>query len=270
MMPAIPGLWKGWRLRPAFSESALGSDLARLRAFYTERGYLDAAVQLAEPVFSGERADVRFEIEAGPRYRVRNLLLPVDSPASSRLDSFPKGELCDCLRQIQARAEKEGRLDISTEIEAVAVPALSTTPSRSSAGDLAHRLDAPGNDRWVDLTLKVERGPSYVLGQLDFTGQYSVRQQTLRSSFPIAAGEPLRTSRLLQGLARLERTGLFQPLDWSDLEIHRDPLGGRADVTVRVHEARRGRWAISGPAGPLSLFGPVYFSLASRLPPNKR
>jgi outer membrane protein insertion porin family len=70
LLPGIPGLWKGWILRPAFTEAGIEEDLARLRSFYVSRGHLGARVGLAGAEFEGEDVTLTIEVEAGPRYRV--------------------------------------------------------------------------------------------------------------------------------------------------------------------------------------------------------
>ena len=44
LLPGVPGLWRGWRLFPPFSDARLRADLERLRSLYLSRGYFDARV----------------------------------------------------------------------------------------------------------------------------------------------------------------------------------------------------------------------------------
>jgi hypothetical protein len=71
---------------------------------------------------------------------------------------------------------------------------------------------------------------------------------------------------LRRSIARINRAGMFEPIDEKHVIVHPDPDTGFADVTVRVRERKRGRWNLSGPVGPLSLAGPLQASITSRLP----
>ena len=72
--------------------------------------------------------------------------------------------------------------------------------------------------------------------------------------------------KLRAGLARLNRSGLLEPLTPGDVEIRRRPETLTADLTVAIRERRGRRWSLSGPLGP-SAFGLLEATVSSRLPP---
>jgi hypothetical protein len=72
--------------------------------------------------------------------------------------------------------------------------------------------------------------------------------------------------KLRASLARLNRSGLFEPLTPGDVEIRRKPDALTADLTVAIRERPGRRWSLAGPLGP-SPFGLLEATISSRLPP---
>jgi len=72
--------------------------------------------------------------------------------------------------------------------------------------------------------------------------------------------------KLRTSLARLNRSGLFEPLTLHDVEIERNPDTLTADLTIAIRERAARRWSLSGPIGP-SVFGLLEATISSRLPP---
>src|SRR5262249_17798121 len=72
---------------------------------------------------------------------------------------------------------------------------------------------------------------------------------------------------LRKSVAQLNATGLFEPIAFSDVVINTPPNSTRADILIRLKEKKMGHWSLSGPAGPMSIGGPLTFALGSRLPP---
>ena len=62
MLPAVPGLWRGWKLFPAYNPEAVESDIHRLQSMYLAKGYFDANVRLAETVIHSRSAHVSFDV----------------------------------------------------------------------------------------------------------------------------------------------------------------------------------------------------------------
>jgi hypothetical protein len=118
----------------------------------------------------------------------------------------------------------------------------------------------------VDTGLNVERGRSYRVGRIEFQGNHHVSDITIRRNFVLDEGDVFDELMLRRSVARINRSGMFEPIDEKHVIVHPDPETGFADVTVRVTERKRGRWGISGPVGPLSLAGPLQASITSRLP----
>jgi len=257
MLPRIPGLWKGWRLAPNYEEGAVQSDLANLRSFYYKRGYFDANINLNSVDTRGDGARIDLAVHSGKRYAIRQLsLFGVDGVRRIPPESdagFPAQSVCSALLAERRKAERSGVLDFTARIEVRDAPG---APPAAGA-------DAP---RWVDLVATVQRGPAYRVGRIEFRGNHTFGDLTVRRMFLINEGEPLDDMLLRKSLARLNRTGFFEPLSESDVVVNTAPGSDHADVTIRLREKKPGHWLLSGPVGPMSVAGPLRLAIGSRLP----
>jgi hypothetical protein len=59
---------------------------------------------------------------------------------------------------------------------------------------------------------------------------------------------------------------MFENLEARNVIVEPNEKTGRADVTVKLAERKKGAWRISGPVGPAALAGPLEASLSARLP----
>jgi Surface antigen variable number repeat len=112
----------------------------------------------------------------------------------------------------------------------------------------------------------IDRGRPYHVGRIEFVGNHRYSDASLRSNFLLDEGDIFDEQRLRQSVARLSRTERFDPIDEKNVIVQPNPKTGYANVTVHVHERKRGKWNISGPVGPMSLAGPLEASISSRLP----
>lgn len=259
LLPGIPGVWAGWRLRPAFSHELLETDLQRLRSWYLSRGFFDASVTLRGVELDENRAMVTVEIEAGRRYRVRSMEVAgaAGSEPEPQLDgAFPARELCACLLDAKRAAEKAGRLDFALRLE-VAKTAAPPWAYLNSPEELQ-----PTSRSWVALTARVEEGEAYRVGRIEFQGHHSVSESTLRRAFELHEGDVLDLGRVRRSVARLSQFSFLEPAVEGDVRLQRDPKRGTVGLTLRLRERPRGRWTFSGPLGA----GPLHYSIGTRLP----
>ena len=123
--------------------------------------------------------------------------------------------------------------------------------------DAAHSDDAP----------RIQLGPSYRVGRIEFRGNHRIRDSIVRANLLIDEGGTFDEQQLRRSIDRLNRAMLFETIDSKHVVVQPDAKTGFADVTIHLTERKRGSWKLSGPVGPMSLAGPLEASLSTRLPP---
>ena len=113
---------------------------------------------------------------------------------------------------------------------------------------------------------KVDLGRPYHVGRIEFYGNHKFSDSSLRSNFVLTEGDIFDEQLLRTSVARLNRTQRFAEITEKDVVVQPDPKTGYANVSVHVNERKRGRWSISGPAGPTSIGGALEASISTRLP----
>lgn len=88
--------------------------------------------------------------------------------------------------------------------------------------------------------------PPYVVRRIDFQGHQRFPDRYLRRRIGLREGQPFDEYTLQAGLARLARTGYFQPFKKEDIQIATQEAGRTADVTIHIHEKGRQRTTFSG------------------------
>ena len=239
ILPRVPGVWNGWRmLRPYQAESA-PADVANLQSFYYRHGFYDANVRVDSVDFNGSKARVQFLVESGPQYQVREFtLFGADGPRQ-----IAPGAACRELLAERRKAERDGVLDFTARIEVQKVAA---------------------NE--ADLRATLERGPAYETGRITFRGNRKFGDTVLRRAMRLDEGAPLDEMRLRRSLAQINAMGFFEPLAERDVVVYTPPGSKTADLTIWLKEKKGRAWSFSGPVGPMSVAGPLEFSLGSRLP----
>ncbi len=240
MLPGIPGIWHGWRLLQDYTEDAVQSDLVSLRSFYYRHGYFDADVWIDSVRIDQGKAHVQYDVEAGPHYSIRQFTLMGADGARE----IPAQAACRELLTERRQAERTGVFDVSAKME-------------------LHEFDGHS----ADVVATVERGPVYRVGRIEFRGNHRFSEAALRRSLLLDEGAPLDQTLLRESLARLKKTGFFEPSGVQDVAINTPPGSDQSNVTIRLKEKKFRSWMLSGPVGPMSVAGPLEFALGSRLPP---
>jgi Surface antigen variable number repeat len=250
----IPGIWTR---RPRYEARAVEADFVRLRSLYVSHGYFDARVGLGGVTVDRGEAILTLEVQSGPKYPVRRVEIDgIDGEhvktASDSSGEFPADALCARLLDARRIAESRGRLDFAAELEVSHTDA--SAPSDTSR-------------TWVDVTARVPTGSAYMVGRINFTGHHRVSESTLRRAMVLQERSLFDVGKLRRSLARLNRSGLFEPLTLHDVEVRRNPDTLTADLTIAVREQPGRRWLVSGPLGPAAFGGSLQAAISSRLPP---
>ncbi len=104
-----------------------------------------------------------------------------------------------------------------------------------------------------------ESGRPYVVGRIGFTGNHHYSDGLVRRHFVLDEGAVFDERQLRRSVARLNRSGMFEPIDERHVLVSRDAAAGVADITLRLTERKRGAWNFAGP-------WPLQGSVSARLP----
>lgn len=247
-------------------------------------------VRVGEVVFTGDTALAPSELRDSLRaLRARRILpkwrlLPAYTPAAvdsdvARLHSLYvfKGYFDATVRASEEMDGNEAhiRIDVHTgplyrEIDrstlCTGLFAARRESERQGILDMAASLNVGDGDGDVERVPTLDRGRAYVVRRIDFLGHPHYTDAAIRSNFVLQEGTPLDTLLLRRSLARLNRAMMFESVDERQVSVQTDDHTGTVDITVHLTERKRGAWNLSGPAGPLSLAGPLRASIGGRLP----
>lgn len=236
-----------WHVRPAYSSDGVQSDVANLRSFYYKRGFFDAEVRANTLEVNGGKARINYDVDAGPHYRIREFRLGDRLIHVSPSGEFPADTACKALLTERREAERQGILDFAARID-------------------LHQFDDDDGSKWADATATITQGRPYRTGRITFQGTKMFNQETLRRSLLLHEGAPLDQALLRKSLGRLNQTGFFEPLSEHSVVINTPPGADYGDVQILLKEKKKRSWSLSGPIGPMSVAGPLEFSLGTRLP----
>ncbi len=236
----LGGIWKS---RPVYSQEAVDGDLHRLRSVYTAHGYFDARVGFGGLEYRGDLVKLTYCVDAGKKYDVR--MVEVDGkPIPVGPDrEFPVKQVCKCLLDARRQADREGHIDFDVKLQVKDV-----------------------EPRVADVTADIETGEAFSVGRINFVGNHSFSDATLRKALVLDEGAPFDQTLLGRSIVRLNRLGILEPLTEKNVRVLRDPLTKQVRVDVAVKETRPGRWSFSGPIGTFGMGGPLQGAVMSRLP----
>jgi hypothetical protein len=89
---------------------------------------------------------------------------------------------------------------------------------------------------------------------------------TLRKALVLQEGDLFDAGKLRRSVAQLSRLAPIQGVDLGEVRIEPHAEQGVVNLTIPVKARPGGYWVLSGPLGPLTTFGPLNYSIGSRLP----
>jgi len=259
MREIAPDAWfSGFRNKNVFTEQKGEEDRVNLLAYLQNHGFPQAHVGTPQvtvvDVFSGRSLPwLRRRSEAG-----LSIGIPIEA---GNAYSFGAMEVSTALRQ-KLGSEKKYAPTFSNiapgqPFSQVAVESLQRSweiklhrTVQHHRGDGDYRLRAtPTFDSTTHLAsvkFDFDPIPPYVVRRIDFRGNRRFPDRYLRRRIGLKEGQPFDEYALQAGLARIARTGYFQPFKKEDIQIATHEAGRTADVIIRIHEKGRQRTTFSG------------------------
>ncbi|MGE0128096.1 MAG: outer membrane protein assembly factor [Blastocatellales bacterium] len=249
------GLLRRFGQRNVYTRERFQEDAVRLLKYMSDRGYLRATigepkirfVNIADAAKTSGDVPIRLiiPITEGPLHKLGELTIrdgAVLTPEQARAQ-FPikKGDVInaslmdEALNRLRIYYGRLGYLQFAPTIEFKSTP-------------------APNNELVTNITITLNEGKKLTLGRLEFSGNLRTRDLYLRRIVPLNEGDIFDYGRLQEGVERLNRTGLFNPITPADLVITFDVPRATANVEIRVTERDVQRVDFSGGAGTYGAF----------------
>ncbi len=252
LLPGLPGIWGGWKLRQPLAEESLDEALQQIRSECLSQGYLDCTAAVEKRSVEKGRATLSIRVQTGPVYHVQSLGIDEDSTArqlavGSR--EHPLKILCDCLEKTRNRAQRNGVYEFRPEILAERIASFDEIPTQPR----------------VSLIARVSNAPSYTVASIEFRGNHRLSDKTLRKTFLLSETEPFDRRLVRRSLGRLNMTGLVQPVSESDVQIRPGSEQHTLELVIPLRERDRSFWFAGAP--DLSVFSQrAWLFIGSRLP----
>jgi outer membrane protein insertion porin family len=227
---------------------------SNLRAFYQERGYMQA--QIGQPltrIFDGPRGMIpmlrktrdqffiEIPIEAGDQYRIGKLELK-DCGALFSCDALvgffnmKKGDIVnfkrikDTLEQLKKLYGNYGYINFSY----TALP------------------NPDPKNKTYDLTLTLQPDKQFLVGHIAFSGNTKTRDKVIRREFILEEKKIFSSVALDQSILRLNQLGIFEKIEEKDYETKPDDTKGLVDVNLKLKEKSQRSIGFSGGVSGIS------------------
>ena len=209
---------------------------AQARTLLETEGYFAAQVQAARLAGSDGQPVVRVLVDPGPRSVITQVDFTVDGELQTLADKLDEDAAAlrtslrrgwplrpgEPFRQAAWASAKTGTL---AQARAEGYPAAAWTKTVAQVDAEQHQ---------VALTLALDSGALYRLGEIRVEGLERYDESTVRRLSTFAAGQPYNEKLLLDYQERIQKLGLF---DSATVELDPDPkTSAAAPVRVRVHE----------------------------------
>lgn len=260
-------------------EAVVEQDVSSLAKFYKDRGYLDVRVdRLVTPAPNGKEAILRFVIDEGAIYTLRNVTLtygdlsrqfPTEDAAREYAGPFgsvekvfnkqrqdvswigqPPGAYS--LEQVMGLMTiKPGDVFSSNKLD------VSIKEVKGAFGKLGYtdvtverRERRDGKEPKVDVVITVFQGRTFRTGEVIVTGTDITKDKIARRNILLRPDRPLDSDDVEETRLRIARSGIF---DRNNVKVQiqqPDPLEpDRRDVLVEVRETNTGSFQIGGSIG---------------------
>lgn len=207
----------------------LQQDTARIGAFYSNNGFLEAKV--GEPTVE-QRDDelvITFHIEEGPRFRVGTVDI--------------RGDLIESKEQLISRLKIRKEEFLNRQIlrdDNLMLTDLYAEHGYAFAEARPKVEKAPDSNR-VDIVLDIDQGPLVYFNRVEIRGNTRTRDNVIRRDLEVAEGGVFNSRAVRESTENLNRLGFFEEVNITPQPTMSED---KMDVVVDVKEQSTGQFSI--------------------------
>lgn len=237
--------WLSWLTKAGtMNREILEVDLARIRYFYHDHGYLD--VEVSEPEIGvsrdGRSLSVVIRVKEGRQYRVGSVEVAGDLIA-------PKEEI---LKEVKLET-KPGKVYRASQVERDREKLVAYYADRGYAFcEVSPLTSRDAQKSLVHLRFQIDKGPKVRLGRITVRGNTKTVDKVIRRDIKLAEGDVYKASEIRKGLRRLRKLGIFKDVNITTVPTAQEDV---LDLEVKVEEMPTGALQFGG--GYSSLHGVV-------------
>jgi outer membrane protein insertion porin family len=215
--------WQPFQSSDKYSRQQLGGDLETLQSYYQDRGYLKATVSSVQVAMTPERDAiyVTINIEEGEVYRIKGTRFSGETILNTafleRLLSTRPGDTFS--RRLAT--ESSDRIEVALSDIGFAFASVNPLP------------EVDEETREVTLNYVIEPGKRAYVRQINFVGNVSTNDETLRREMRQLEASPFSKSAIERSRVRLARLPFLE-----EVEVETVPVPGSDDLVDVVYTVR--------------------------------
>ena len=202
--------------RTILDRAKVAEGIDKLRKFYNEQGYVNAAVDYAVSVESNNQAVITLDINEGNRLLIKKITFEGNKAFS---ESELKGLIATKEEWIFSFITNRGVLDRDMLTNDVAI----LSNHYNDNGYVEHKIDEPvilrGRDG-LEVVFRVSEGPQYRVGKVEIGGELIQDGQNMLKSVKLTTGQIFRGSRLRADITTL--TDMYSNKGFAFVQV--DPI----------------------------------------------
>ncbi|MBN1863700.1 MAG: outer membrane protein assembly factor BamA [Victivallales bacterium] len=232
-----------------YDTDVIEADKIRIRNRYWEYGYLDFAVTSVDAVpleSNPEYVNVTFHMEEGEPYTVGKVSIAGN-------ERFHEGDLLPMLEL------REGQVfDLRNEMRDIKALEMQYFPLGYADFNCNAERNADFATKRVDVVYRMTEGRSYMIHDINISGNRITKDKVIRRELPIQPGDPVDNALLEATKARLMGLGYFETVTIVSQDTVRP---GEKDINIKVEEQRTARLTIgAGLSSEDGVMGSISFS----------
>jgi|GEM_PF-2163465 len=204
-----------------YSRTKLDMDLASIENWYYDAGYMDFSVVKDQVKFRDKhtQADIHIQIHEGPRYRVGTIDIEADKAMSDKElaaqltlhsgDWYSRSELRNSVNQINRHLSEQGHTGALVTVKTKHV-------------DMKTHV--------VDMTIVVHSGKTYIVRDIEFSGNYMSDEKVLRHALVQYEGAVYNQENIDTSTRKLKNLGYLK-----NATCQPKPVGDSQFVDIDCH-----------------------------------